>query len=187
MRAFLIALMVFAGLSQAAQADSIDIGPAVGASIPQPFIVYDSAGAEKRFADLTGEKGAVLVFVRSAAWCPYCIQQLRDIEKVAAPLSERGYNLVSVSYDAPDVLAGFAKKFGITYALVSDRDSAMIDALNIRDPQYKEGSRAYGVPMPGIFVVDAKGVVQAKLAEEGYKVRPPSEAVIESVDGVVKP
>lgn len=187
MRAFLIALMVLAGVSQAVRADNIDIGPAVGAAIPQPFVVYDSTGAEKRFADLVGAKGAVLVFVRSAAWCLYCIQQLRDIEKVAAPLSERGYALVSVSYDAPDVLAGFAKKFGVTYKMMSDRESAMIDAFKIRDPQYKEGSRAYGVPMPGIFVVDTKGVVQAKLAEDGYKVRPPSEAIIESVEGVAKP
>lgn len=152
-----------------------------------PLVVYDSTGAATNFAELTGSSGAVLVFVRSASWCPYCIQQLRDIQKVAEPLSKRGYSLISISYDSPDILATFTKKFSITYTMTSDRGSAVIDAFGIRDPQYKEGSRAYGVPMPGIFIVDRKGIVRAKLAEEGYKVRPPSEAIVAAVNALPAP
>jgi len=99
-------------------------------------------------------------------------------------LRKRGYPVVSISYDAPDVLASFAKKFGVSYSLVSDKGSAMIDAFGIRDPQYKPGSLAYGVPTPGIFVVDRGGIVRAKLAEDGYKTRPPSQAIIAAVDGL---
>lgn len=187
MRAFIIALLLTAGLSHEIAAASLDIGPAVGAPIPAPFVVHDSAGAASDFASLTGPAGTVLVFVRSASWCPYCIQQLRDIQNVAEPLSKRGYALVSVSYDAPEILATFTKKFGITYKMTSDKGSAMIDAFGIRDPQYKEDSPAYGVPMPAIFIVDAKGVVRAKLAEDGYKVRPPSEAIVAAVNALRAP
>jgi peroxiredoxin len=91
-----------------------------------------------------------------------------------------------VSYDSPDILAGFARKFGVTYLMTSDKGSAMIDAFKIRDPQYAPNSRAYGVPMPGIFVVDRAGVVRAKLAEEGYKTRPPSAAILSAVDSLKK-
>jgi peroxiredoxin len=60
------------------------------------------------------------------------------------------------------------EKYGGSYDLLSDEGSAMIDAFGIRDPQYKANSGAYGVPMPGIFIVDNKGIVRGKLAEEGY-------------------
>jgi peroxiredoxin len=186
MRALVLALAVVLGFGGALRAESIDIGPAVGATIPMPFAVHDSQGAVQTFADLTGPSGAVLVFVRSASWCPYCIQQLRDIEGVNAALKARGYRLVSISYDAPDILTAFAKKFGVTYTMTSDAGSRMIDAFKIRDPQYPPTSRAYGVPKPAIFVVDKGGVVRAKLAEEGYKTRPPSQAIIAAVDGLKK-
>ena len=84
------------------------------------------------------------------------------------------------------MLSTFAAKYNVTYKMMSDKGSAMIDAFGIRDPQYKEGSRAYGVPKPAIYIVDKSGVVRAKLAEEGYKIRPPAEAIVAAVDGLSK-
>jgi peroxiredoxin len=152
--------------------------------MPEPFSVRDAGGAKKGFADIVGEKGAVLVFVRSAAWCPFCQQQLKDIQTIAAPLRQRGYRLVSISYDAPEVLAKFAAKYAVTYDMLSDQGSMMIDAFDIRDPQYKEGSIAFGVPKPAIFVVDRGGIVRGKLAEDSYKIRPPVEAIMATVDAL---
>lgn len=186
MRSLFMVLAFVAGLIGTASAESIDIGPAVGAHIPSPFHVLDSSGAQKTYADITGPKGTVLVFVRSADWCPYCNVQLRDIQTVDAQLKDRGYKLVSVSYDAPEVLVAFMKKYETTYMMASDKGSAMIDAFDIRDPQYGPKSKAFGVPKPAIFVVDQEGVVRAKLAEEGYKTRPPSGAIIEAIDSLKK-
>ena len=166
------------------RAESIDIGPKVGAHIPANFMVRDAAGASKQLADITGERGVVIAFVRSAAWCPFCQQQLKDLQGIAADLAKKGYKLTSISYDAPEVLAKFAAKNAITYMMLSDQGSAMIDAFDIRDPQYKEGSVAFGVPKPAIFIVDKTGVVRAKLAEDGYKVRPTLEAITAAVDGI---
>src|SRR5688572_4757061 len=105
MRALMMALALVAGFIGAARAENIDIGPAVGAAIPTPFNVHDAQGALQTFADVSGPSGVVLVFVRSASWCPYCIQQLRDIESMNTALKARGYRLVTVSYDAPEILA----------------------------------------------------------------------------------
>ena len=49
------------------------------------------------------------------------------------------------------------------------------------------GAFAYGVPRPAIFVISPTGVVKAKLAEEGYKVRPTVQAVLDSVDALQTP
>jgi peroxiredoxin len=169
--------------AQPAQGAPIDIGPAVGARIPA-FAAVDSKGAPRTFASLTGRKGVVLVFFRSARWCPFCQHQLIDLKTVQAPLAERGYTLAAISYDPPEALTMFAEKQGVGYTLLSDDGSKMIDAFKLRDPQYPAASFAYGVPKPSIFVIDRKGVVRAKLAYEGFKVRPDNAAILKAVDGV---
>ena len=43
-------------------------------------------------------------------------------------------------------------------------------------------TRHYGVPYPGIFLVDAKGVIKAKFAGESYRDRPLFEDLLVAVD-----
>ena len=123
-------------------------------------------------------------FFRSAKWCPFCQAQLVSLKDVAAPLAARGYGLAAISYDPPTVLHDYAEKRDVRYTLLSDEGSKTIDAWNLRDPQYPTGHFAYGVPRPSIFVISSKGVIKAKLALEGYKVRPDNAAILAAVDGV---
>lgn len=174
------ALAAGSGLAQ-----PIDIGPAVGSAIPA-LSVRDETGAVRGLADVAGPRGAVLVFFRSARWCPYCQKQLIALQAVAPRLSAAGYPIVAISYDPPPALAQFRQKQGLSYALYADEGSRMIDAFKIRDPQYPKDSFAYGVPRPSIFIVDRAGVVRAKLAEDGYKVRPEGEAVLAAVDKLAR-
>lgn len=166
-----------------AAALAFDIGPAVDAKVPA-LHATDLTGHPVRLAELSGKNGVVLMFFRSAKWCPYCQKQLMEFRDAQAPLEARGYRLVALSYDPPEVLAGFAAQRQVGYTLLSDPGSVTIDAFKLRDPQYKPDNFAYGVPMPAIFVLSPKGVVQAKLAEEGYKVRPSVQAVLDAVDKV---
>ena len=171
-------------LAQSPAAGSpIDVGPAVGARAPSVAVV-DSKGAAHTLPSLTGKNGVVLVFFRSARWCPFCQHQLIDLKALQAPLAQRGYTLAALSYDKPDALAAFAQKQEIAYTLVSDEGSRTIDAFKLRDPQYAKGSFAEGVPRPAIFVIDGKGVVRGKLALEGYKVRPGNDDVLKAVDAL---
>lgn len=157
--------------------ESIDIGPAVGTRVPA-FAAIDSHGAHRSLQSLYGRKGLVLVFFRSARWCPYCQRQLMDLKNVQDALAKRGYALAAISYDNPEALTTFAQKWSIQYTLLSDDGSAMIDAFRLRDPQYKPDSFAYGVPKPSIFVIDRRGIVRAKIAREGYQIRPSNEEII---------
>ena len=60
----------------------------------------------------------------------------------------------------------------------------MIDRFKLRDPQYKPGSRAFGVPRPIILILDRKGVIRAKLYEETYRTRPPLPLILDALDKV---
>ena len=184
MKTWLLAAMAAISVMLSPAAFAIDVGPPVGTRIPA-FTARDAQGAAVQWSDIAGEKGTVLVFFRSAKWCPFCQAQLISLKDAAAPLQQRGYRLTAISYDAPEVLADFTKRRDIPYTLLSDDKSVMIDAFKLRDPQYKPDSMAFGVPQPSIFVISRAGLIQAKLAEEGYKMRPPVEVVLKAVDGVL--
>ena len=180
----LIAAIILAfGLAVPALANPpYELGPVAGSSAPTIGTPLDATGTPRALDSLMGEKGLVLVFFRSAAWCPYCQAQLIDINKGVAEIAKRGYGVAAISYDQPSVQATFIANHGIRYPLLSDPKSDVIDRYNLRDPQYKPGSKAYGVPRPIIFVLDRKGVIRAKLYEETYLTRPPLGLVIQTLD-----
>jgi peroxiredoxin len=162
-----------------------DVGPPVGAKVPA-LHVTDLQGAPKGLSDLAGKNGVVLMFFRSAKWCPYCQAQLIAMKDAPGPLAERGYKLAALSYDPTDVLTRFTEQRQIPYPLLSDAGSVTIDAWKLRDVRYKPDSYAWGVPYASIYVISPKGVLRAKLAEEDYKVRPPLSAVLAAIDALPK-
>lgn len=159
-------------------------GPAVGEAIPANFLTRDTSGAERSLSDLSGENGLVLVFNRSADWCSYCQGQMVDLRAIQGDLEQRGYTLATLSYDAPDILADFAQREEIEYEMLSDEGSTMIDAFDLRDPQYGPESFANGVPRPAILVIGTDGVVQAKMVETDYRVRPEPADIVAAVDAL---
>lgn len=166
-----------------AQADA-PFGPKVGTKAPAIGALPDQTGQPRTLKDLNGKKGVVLMFYRSAGWCPFCQAQLMAMNAGATEIEQRGYRIVGLAYDKPEVAKAFVDRRAITFPLLSDEGSRVIDAWGLRDPQYKDGSRAYGVPRPAIFVIDRKGVIRASLAEETYQKRPPLAEVLKALDGV---
>lgn len=184
--AWIFALMAFAGGFATVAASAEDLGPPVGVTAPDIGTQLDQTGMPRTLADVMGKNGLVLMFFRSADWCPYCQAQLIDMNGGVTEIEKRGYRVAALSYDSPEILQTFTTKRKIAYTLLSDPKSEVIDLYKLRDPQYPPGSRAYGVPRPIIFVLDKQGVIKAKLYEESFKVRPPVTAVISKLDELNK-
>ena len=160
-----------------------DVGPAVGSTITLDFAGLDQEGNQQNFDSIVGENGAVVVFYRSAKWCPFCQMQLIDLNTNAIEaVKERGYGLAGVSYDKVRDLERFHKKWRVGFPLLSDEGSKMINALGLRNEDFKEGHYAHGVPHPVILVLDRNKKVTAKLMREGYRDRPEPEVLIETLD-----
>lgn len=154
----------------------------VGAKVPAGFAAVDASGKPRDFASIKGKKGTVLIFFRSAAWCPYCQAQLKDVRALAPELARRGYTLAAISYDSPKTLAEFGAKQQVNYTLLSDAGSKMIDLFGLRDPAYPQGNFAYGVPKSTVLVIGANGVVRQKLTTEDYKILPNNQKILAAVD-----
>jgi len=160
----------------------MELGPKVGAKAPA-FYVTSTTGETKTFADLKGSRGLVLVFVRSADWCPFCKLQLQNLNSVAKDLDTLGWPMVAVSYDPTETLERFSTANKLDYRLLSDQGSKAIDAFGIRNETMK-GARFNGIPHPIILFIGADGMVKAKLYEQRYQDRPPSGLVLETAKGL---
>ena len=86
-------------------------------------------------------------------------------------LTAQGIGVVAVSYDSIGTLKRFAGSRGITFPLVSDTGSAIIRRYGLLNETLDPKTRFYGVPHPGTFMLDAKGVVLARYFEDAYQER----------------
>ena len=98
--------------------------------------------------------------------------------------------IFAVSYDSVDVLAQFASGHGIAYPLLSDDGSTTIRALGLYNEHlvaqqafYGRPAQAhhFGIPYPGLFVLDDRGMVESKVFEQSYRVRPTASTLDEIV------
>jgi hypothetical protein len=93
-------------------------------------------------------------------------------------IRKQGLGLIAISYDSPETLKKFADSRRITYPLISDAGSAIIKRFGILNAQQEPGTRSFGIPHPGTFIVDRKGVVTARFLEEAYQERYTAAAIL---------
>jgi AhpC/TSA family/Disulphide bond corrector protein DsbC len=86
-------------------------------------------------------------------------------------IRKQGLGVAALSYDSVGTLKSFADRHHITYPLLSDPDSTIIRAFDIFNETTKPGTLTYGIPYPGIYVIDAQGRVVSKYFEDDYKER----------------
>ena len=147
------------------------LGPQVGTRVPD-FTLVDQKGQSRTLASLMGPKGLMLVFYRSADWCPYCKTQLAELQTRTTDLAKNGIGLAAVSYDPVPVLADFSKRRGITFPLLSDPGSQTIKRYGILNTTVPEtNQQSYGIPFPGTFMLDTRSVVTSRFFEQAYQER----------------
>lgn len=147
------------------------LGPQVGTRVPD-FSLPDQHGQTRTLQSLMGAKGLMLVFFRSADWCPYCKTQLAELETRVAELKKNGLGLAAISYDPVPVLADFTTRRRITFPLLSDSGSVLIKRYGILNTTVLESNQqAYGIPFPGTFMLNSQGVVTSRFFEQAYQER----------------
>lgn len=176
MKSRCLAFLAFCAVSVFAASSPAPVpGLDVGAKAPD-FALPGAGGARVELKQLVARGNVALVFVRSADWCPFCRKQLQELEKDRQQIEASGVQLIALSYDPPATNAAAAKKLGLTFPLLSDVGSKVIDAYGVRNHEAK--GRGAGIPHPVIFIVDRQGVIRAKLGREGYRTRPESAEII---------
>ena len=156
------------------QSPSEEFGLPVGKRAPS-FTLKDQNERDISLPGLLQKGAVVVVFYRSADWCPYCKQQLVDLQRNLREIEAGGTQLVGISYDSVPILKRFANK-RISFPLLSDYGSKTIDAYNIRDQGVNDG-----VSRHATFIIDKQGTVRAKLFQVSYAERPAVDALIKAI------
>ena len=92
--------------------------------------------------------------------------------------TDAGIGVAALTYDAPVLQRKFIDKFSVTYPLLSDIDATSITNLGILNTDYKPGDANYGIPYPGVFVLDPAGNIVGKIFVEGYSTRVSADGVL---------
>jgi peroxiredoxin len=175
----------------ATRIDVSKLGPQVGVRVPD-FSLKDQNGKTWTLSSLMGPKGAMIMFYRSADWCPYCKTQLLDLQDRFKDLQAQGLGVAAISYDSQEILAAFSAKHGITFPLLADVGSEIIKRYGILNPvpeeafgpdkddplvkadvqRYVSGgnpnARMVGIAFPGAFFIDRQGRVTSRFFEDFY-------------------
>jgi len=160
--------VAFLGGSMFSQSTLQVPGIQVGEKIPS-IAAPDQFGHPQTFESLRGKHGLLLLFSRSADWCPYCKRHLVQLQQAKAEYEAKGVHVASITYDSEGILKSFADRKGITYPMLSDTDSRIIRAFGILNPEGK--GFAAGIPYPGIYYISPDGVVQKRFFESQYSDR----------------
>jgi peroxiredoxin len=173
--------MAFARLTQdmfvTVDNDGFDPGPALGSHFPGLRALYQ--GREISLIDkFAGTNGTLFVASRSLDWCPYCMRQMIQLQEHKAQFDASGIALVAITYDEPTLQQAFIDKFGITLPVLSDLNALSFKTLGILNEKYQPGDFQYGIPHPGMIIVDTNGTVVGKLFLEAYSSRVDAAAAL---------
>lgn len=144
------------------------VGLRAGQKAPD-FSAADQFGKTQTLETLRGPKGTVLLFYRSADWCPYCKGQLIQLQAAKERFEKQGIKLAGISYDRVGILKFFSDRRKIEFPLLSDPDSKIIRMYQVLNSE-AVGPNA-GMARPGYFYIDTEGNIREKFFEAKYRER----------------
>ena len=145
-----------------------EVGLRAGQKAPD-FSARDQFGKTQSLETLRGSKGTVLLFYRSADWCPYCKGQLIQLQAAKERFEKQGIKLAGISYDSVEILKYFSERRKIDFPLLSDPDSKIIRMYQVLNAE-AIGPNA-GMARPGYFFIDTEGMIREKFFEAKYRER----------------
>jgi peroxiredoxin len=141
----------------------------------------------------------VVTFYRGG-WCPYCNLELRAYQKILPAIEQRGARLVAVSPETPDNSLTTAQKNELTFAVLSDANGTLADALGIRyrlsepvkayfrsaglDLPARNGDGGWSLPIPATYVVARGGHIALAHLDPDYRKRVEPQTVLQALQAL---
>lgn len=83
-----------------------------------------------------------------------------------------------ITYDSPELQRRFIDAGSITYPFISDIDATTMKALGILNTDYSPGDDAYGIPYPGVFVLNPEKEIVGKIFVDDFRIRVDAPGVL---------
>lgn len=172
-----------------------------GQFIPSSIEVTTVEGNKLPLEKVLNNKKTILFFYRGG-WCPFCNTQMGQLKQIESQLSKLGFQLIGISTDNEQDLQKSIGKNQLDYQLLADFNSVVsqafglafyssqetteryLAAMDLKNPLQKNnaGELRLVLPVPAIYVIDSKGLVQFNYVNPNYKVRLHEELLLKAAE-----
>lgn len=151
----------------------------VGAQAPAVALT-DATGAPWTLAAALATTPRVMLVFYRGDWCPFCRQQLGELQRNLDQLARRRVTVVAISVDPVAVNRHLADTLGLTFTVLADPTRAATRAFGVEDAENE-------IAWPAIFVVDRDGTVAWRWLADGYRERIATPEVARALDALPLP
>lgn len=143
----------------------------VGETAPG-FDVTSSSGKALKLSDFEGKKNVVLYFY-PGDFTPICTKETCGFRDMYADLETKDTEVIGVSIDSDESHEKFAKKYGVPFALVSDKNRDLAKAYGatglLQNILGKAGRVTYVIDKKGEIAAVFRGELSASKHVDGVK------------------
>lgn len=107
-----------------------------------------------------------------------------ELEHDLPRIQAQGFGLAAISYDSVAILKDFAGRRGITFPLLSDPQSKIIQSFGILNESAPKNTPFAGIPYPGTYLVDGRGVVISKYFVDDFRERDTAAEILVKQFGI---
>jgi thioredoxin-dependent peroxiredoxin len=121
------------------------------------FTLPDADGNAVSLSSLRGRR--VILYFYPAAMTPGCTKESVDFQEALPELASAGTEVIGISPDKEPKLAKFRERDGLTFPLLSDPDTKVLQAYAAYGEKMLYGKTTVGV-IRSTFLIDADGKIE---------------------------
>lgn len=149
----------------------------IGDKIPE-ILGTDQNGLEIKASDYAGKK--LVLYTYPKANTPGCTAEACSLEAHKDELAAEGYMIVGVSKDKTENQAKFAEKYSLSFPLIADTDTALLQQLGAWGEKKMYGKTTVGI-IRTTFLVDEEGIVRAIFTGKEIKTKTHAEQLLQYI------
>ncbi len=135
----------------------------------------DQDGNEIKASAYRGKK--IVLYSYPKANTPGCTAEACSLQAHKAELEAAGYAIIGVSKDKPELQKKFADKYGLTFPLIADTDTTLLQTLGCWGEKVACGRRTIGT-LRTTYLVDENGVIEKIFSPKEIKTKIHAEQIL---------
>jgi len=174
----------------------------VGEKLPNftlPAIGKDGKAIEASLESMLADGPVVLTFFRGS-WCPYCVTELKAVEKRIEKIEALGASVLAVSPEKPAETVKLDEKLKLEFVLATDHDNVVAKQLGLLfqmpdemiekyhdyklDVPESNGTETWQLPIPATYVVDTDRTIRFAFVDVNYRERADYDEVLKVLESI---
>ncbi len=147
----------------------------VGDRIPE-ILGRDQHGREIKASDYAGKK--IVLYTYPKANTPGCTAEACSLEQHKEELAAKGYAIIGVSKDREELQMKFADKYSLSFPLIADTDTTLLQQLGAWGEKTNYGKTTMGI-IRTTYLVNEQGIVEQIFSGRQIKTKIHAEQILD--------